>query len=102
MKRDFTQNLPPRISQLLARGQGYARLNNICTLVYVTRDCLGRPCDELTAIFDHISAIPSKGYLIESRKVTGILEELETYTAFYLLDVADRVILDLRDGIASC
>lgn len=102
MKRDFYDTLKPRISQLLTMGRGYARINNISTLAYLTEDCFGRPCDDLTLIFDHISGIPSKGYPISARTYKGIIEQIQECTALYLLDVADCVILDLDEGIASC
>lgn len=102
MKRDYYNTLAPRISQLLARGRGYTRLNNISSLAYITEDCLGRPCDDLTLIFDHISAIPAKGYTITARTYKGIIEQVKECTALYMLDVTDRLILDLDEGISSC
>ena len=94
--------LKARISQLIALGRGFTRINNICTLVYYTNDELGRSCDNMTLIFDHISGISACGYDIQSRVYNEIIEEIASYTKLYLSRVSDQLIIDLMNGYSSC
>lgn len=94
-----------RISELLAGNPSAActRINNFTTLVYLKRDDLGRKIDKLSVVFNHVSGIPDgTSYPIESRVCSEIILEIQQYTTLYLLSVADRVVTDLQEGIASC
>lgn len=92
-----------RISQLIANGNGYCQINNLCNLTYCTEDVNGRPINRMILIFRHVSGVPdSIGYDIKSRKVTDIIAEIQDYTVLYMQRVTNQVIADLEDGIPSC
>lgn len=91
-----------RISQLIANGNGYCQINNLCTLTYCKEDVNGRPVDNMMVIFRHISGVPDGiGYDINSRIVAGIIMEIQDYTVQYMQKVTNQVIADLEEGISS-
>lgn len=91
-----------RISQLIARGNGYCQINNLCTLTYCKEDVNGRPVDNMMVIFRHISGVPDgTGYDIKSRIVAGIIMEIQDKTVLYMQKVTNQVIADLEEGIPS-
>lgn len=92
-----------RISQLIARGNGYCQINNLCNLTYCKEDVNGRPIDNMIVIFRHISGVPDgTGYDIKSRKAADIIAEIQDYTVQYMQNVTNQVIADLEEGIPSC
>lgn len=92
-----------RISQLIANGNGYCQINNLCTLTYCKEGVNGRPMDYMVVIFRHISGVPdATGYDIKSRKVDDIIKEIQDYTVQYMQKVVNQVVADLGEGIPSC
>lgn len=91
-----------RISQLIAKGNGYCQINNLCSLTYCKKDVNGRTLDDMMVIFRHISGVAGgRSYDIKSRVVAGIIMEIQDYTVQYMQKVTNQVIADLEDGIPS-
>lgn len=87
------------IQEILNKGEGYARINNISTLSYNTKNALNESVDNLILIFDYIGGIRGGARVeIKARTYEGIISEIERATEKYFADCKNELVKNLKNG----
>ena len=87
------------IQEILNKGEGYARINNISALTYNTANGIGENVDNLILIFNYIGGVRGGTRVeIKARTYEGIIVEIETATKRYFTDCQNELIKNLKNG----
>jgi len=87
------------IQEILNKGEGYARINNISTLSYNTANGIGENVGNLILIFNYIGGIRGGARVeIKARTYEGIITEIERATENYFTDCKNELIKNLKNG----
>ena len=87
------------IQEILNKGEGYARINNISTLSYNAKNGIGEDVDNLILIFNYIGGIRGGARVeIKARSYEGIITEIEAATKRYFTDCQNELVKNLKNG----
>ena len=87
------------IQEILKKGDGIVRINNISSLHYNTKNALNENADNLVLTFKYIGGVKGGTETeIEARTYEGILAEIETATKKYFKDCANELNKNLKNG----
>lgn len=87
------------IQEMLNRGEGSTKINNISTLSYNTTNAIGENVDNLILNFNFIGGIKGGSRVeIKARTYEGIITEIEAATEKYFTDCKNELIKNLKNG----
>ena len=87
------------ILEMLNKGEGSTKINNISVLSYNTENAIGENVDNLVLTFKYIGGVKGGAETeIKARTYEGIIVEIETATKKYFEDCADELNKNLKNG----
>ena len=87
------------IQEILKKGEGSTKINNISVLSYNTENAIGENADNLVLTFKYIGGVKGGTETeIKARTYEGILAEIETATKKYFADCANELNKNLKNG----
>jgi len=87
------------IQEILNKGEGSTKINNISTLSYNAKNGIGEDVDNLILIFNYIGGIRGGARVeIKARSYEGIITEIEAATKRYFTDCQNELVKNLKNG----
>ena len=87
------------IQEILNKGEGSTKINNISTLSYNTKNALNESVDNLILTFQYIGGVRGGARVeIKARTYEGIIAEIEAATKRYFTDCQNELVKNLKNG----